>query len=94
VTDCTLRVGLVQMNSEAGKRDANVAKAMHYIDDLAGRGAPSVVLPEFFNYRGARTREPARRWDIRSDHDGPCREFRAGKQGYDAVLLGRTAISF
>lgn len=49
MTDQTLNLGLVQMRSEPDAREANVAKAVGYIDDLAGRGAELVVVPEFFN---------------------------------------------
>lgn len=44
-----LKLALVQMQSEAADVEGNVAKAMKYVSEAAGRGADLVVVPEFFN---------------------------------------------
>jgi N-carbamoylputrescine amidase len=44
-----MRISLIQMNSRAGARDENVARACHAIAQAAAGGARLVVLPEFFN---------------------------------------------
>lgn len=44
-----LSLGMVQMNSTVGDRDANLKKAEGYVDQAAAQGAELVVLPEFFN---------------------------------------------
>ena len=45
----TLRLAVIQMQSKAGARDDNVAKACGYIDDVAQEKPDLLVLPEFFN---------------------------------------------
>lgn len=45
----TLRLALIQMRSEVGARDKNVAKALEYIDEAAQQQPDLVVVPEFFN---------------------------------------------
>ncbi len=45
----SLRLGMVQMNSEVKNRDQNVRKALDYVDQAVDMGAELVVLPEFFN---------------------------------------------
>jgi N-carbamoylputrescine amidase len=45
----TLRLALVQMQSAAGARDANIEKALGYVDDVSSEKPELVVLPEFFN---------------------------------------------
>jgi N-carbamoylputrescine amidase len=46
----TLRLALIQMQSKAGARDENVAKACGYIDEVASEAPDLIVLPEFFNH--------------------------------------------
>lgn len=45
-----MRIALIQMNSRAGERDANVRRASESIAQAAQEGAELIVLPEFFNY--------------------------------------------
>jgi len=42
----SFRLALVQMQVEPSARAANLARALHHIDDAAGRGADVVLLPE------------------------------------------------
>lgn len=44
-----LRLALIQMRSEVGARDKNVARALDYVDRAAEKDPDLVVLPEFFN---------------------------------------------
>jgi N-carbamoylputrescine amidase len=44
-----MRLALIQMNSRAAARDANVSRACAFIAQAASEGAQFVVLPEFFN---------------------------------------------
>lgn len=71
MTDQTLNLGLVQMGSEPGAREANVAKAIGYVDDLAGRGAELVVVPEFFNTEYFYQRRDLTYLDCAEPEDGP-----------------------
>ena len=45
----TLRLAVIQMQSNADARDENVAKACGYIDEVAAEKPDLIVLPEFFN---------------------------------------------
>jgi N-carbamoylputrescine amidase len=46
----TLRLALIQMRSRENARDENVARAMGYVDEVAGEEPDLIVLPEFFNH--------------------------------------------
>jgi len=45
-----LRVGAVQMVSENGALEANLARAARMAHEAAGRGASFILLPEFFSH--------------------------------------------
>lgn len=45
----TLRVAAVQMPSENGRRDANLACATRWVEQAAGEGAQLILLPEFMS---------------------------------------------
>ena len=44
-----MKITLIQMRSESNARDANVARACEYIDQIAQDQPDLIVLPEFFN---------------------------------------------
>lgn len=70
-----LRLGMVQMTSEADERDKNVKRGLAFIDQAADQGADVVMLPEFFNTEyfaqywdsnGSRLAEPETGYTIES----------------------------
>ena len=46
-----MKIGLVQMNTQDKKQD-NLASAIKLINELAGKGARLIMLPEYFNFLG------------------------------------------
>jgi predicted amidohydrolase len=46
-----MKIGLAQMNTQDKKQD-NIALAEKLIDELAGKGAQLIMLPEYFNFLG------------------------------------------
>jgi predicted amidohydrolase len=52
-----LKIGLAQMNTQDKKQD-NIALAEKLIDELAGKSAQLIMLPEYFNFLGPDERMP------------------------------------
>jgi predicted amidohydrolase len=46
-----MKIGLAQLNTQDNKQD-NLASAEKLIDELAGKGAQLIMLPEYFNFLG------------------------------------------
>ena len=67
----TLRLALVQMQSAVAARDANVAKALRYVDDVSTEQPDLVVLPEFFNCEYFCQYRDTKYLDYAEAEDGP-----------------------
>lgn len=74
VTEGSLRLALIQMNSRAAARDENVDRACAFIDQAAAGGAQLIVLPEFFNCEYFPQYRDYRYMDYAEHESGPTTE--------------------
>lgn len=78
----TLRVGLVQMNSQSDKVH-NLSRAEELIDQAVERGAQVVALPEYFSYLG-----PKEHHEEHAEHiPGPTTEMLSSKARQHRIYL-------
>ncbi len=88
MTTDTLRVGLVQMNSQSDK-ETNLATAERLIDEAAEQGARLVGLPEYVSYLGPKDFHEANAERI----PGPTTErFAAKARQHGIYLLGGSIL--
>lgn len=84
----TLRIGLVQMNSQSNKTH-NLAEAERLVIEAAQKGAELVALPEYVNFLGPRELHEANAEPI----PGPTTEhFARLAQRYGIYLLGGSIL--
>jgi predicted amidohydrolase len=84
----TLRVGLVQMNSQSNKAH-NLSRAEELIDQAVEQGARLVALPEYFSYLG-----PKEQHEDNAEHiPGPTTERLSAKaREHQIYLLGGSIL--
>ncbi len=78
----TMRVGLVQINTQADK-EANLQRAEELIDEAVAKGARFVVLPEYVSFLGPRDQHQA----IAEPIPGPTTERFAAKARQHGIYL-------
>ncbi len=84
----TLRVAVVQMNSQADK-DANLDTAERLIDEAAAKGARLVALPEYVSFLGPKEAHP----DQAEPIPGPTTDrFAAKARQHGVYLLGGSIL--
>src|SRR5215472_6825180 len=76
------------MNSRAGVRDENIARAVEFIARAAQEGAELVVLPEFFNYEYFPQYRDYRYMDYAASEDGvTTARMREGARAHQVWVL-------
>jgi N-carbamoylputrescine amidase len=93
----TLRLALVQMQSAPAARDANIAKALAYLDDVSSEHPELVLLPEFFNCEYFCQYRDTGYLDYAEDENGPtitAIRDKARERGFSicATILERESL--
>jgi len=83
-------VAALQMNV-GGRKDDNLVRAVHLIDEAARRGARFVMLPEYVVYRGPESRYA----DVAESVPGPTTTLLAGKaREHNIFIHGGSLLEF
>lgn len=83
-----MKIAVVQQNSTEDK-EANISKALHFIDEAASKGANLVLLPEYVDYMG----DDSRKLSIAEPIPGPTSEAFAKKAKEHGIYLNCGSIA-